>query len=105
MIDSLTVATPIWSRISRQDNNTFHIDWKDKREISKDLQERDNNYKNILLSFSCSAKQKKISRFCKWKPFRFKTVNKNIWKKASWELLFSTRGIDSPMDKIHYLKQ
>ena len=38
------------SRISRQDNNTFHIDWQDqyKRDILKNLQERDNNYEEIL---------------------------------------------------------
>ena len=37
-------VTPIWTRILRQDDNTFHIDWKDqdKREIFKNLQERDN---------------------------------------------------------------
>ena len=40
--------------ISRQDNNTFHIDWQDqyKREIFKNFQERDNNCRNIVLSRS-----------------------------------------------------
>ena len=47
-------VTPIWSR---QDNNTFHIGWKDQDniEIFKNLQERDNNYRNIALSLSREA--------------------------------------------------
>ena len=55
-------VTPIWSRISRQDNNTFYIDWKDqdKRENFKNLQNRDNNYKNIVLSRSHAALQKSL---------------------------------------------
>ena len=37
--------------------NIFHIDWnvQDKRKIFKNLQERDNNYRNIVLSCSRAA--------------------------------------------------
>ena len=47
----------IWPRISKQDNNTFHIDWKnqDKRKFFKNWQERDNNYRNIVMSCSRAA--------------------------------------------------
>ena len=50
-------VTRIRSRISSQDNNTFHIDWQDqdKREIFKNLQEWVNNYRNIVLSCSRAA--------------------------------------------------
>ena len=50
-------VTPMRSRISRQGNNTLHIDWQDqcKREIFKNFQERDNNYRNIGLSPSRAA--------------------------------------------------
>ena len=52
--------------ISGQDNNTFYIDWQDqgKGEIFKYLQERDNNYRNIVLPCSrvalSSLKKRKI---------------------------------------------
>ena len=50
-------VTLISSRILREENNTFYIDRKDqdKREIFKNLQERDNDYRNNVLSRSRAA--------------------------------------------------
>ena len=85
----------IWSRISRQDNNIFHINWKDqdKRKIFKNLQGQDNNYRNIVLSCSRAALiYIYISRSSRGLSHQWTKIPRNPQKRTRHRIDFSVES-------------